>query len=210
MDGSEDEEESRGRSKSLKREERSRSRSGSPKSRAKKAASGGTAKAAAQALRECPRKSGAGSMEHMEQRWKDYKGDLKKENWENVYWANMVKASESRKAVEAYQKTLLLSDPSMKELEVSVDVPPETNSEGKTTRRIDITDDRDKPTKAIEHKTGYQSLSVDIKSEVDRDAWLVANKDMDITWHFEDRGGKEPSKPLLEYLKKNGIKITMD
>lgn len=179
----------------------------SAKSRAKKAASGGIAKASAKALSECPRKSGAGSIAHRDQRWKEYAkrpNGWTKERWEKTYWANMVKASESRKAVEKYQKTL---DPSWKELEVSVTVPKDTNIEGKETRRLDIADNRDNPTKAIEHKTGYICLSVAIQSEADRDAYLVT-QGMDITWHFEDRGGKEPSKQLLEYLKKRGIKIT--
>jgi hypothetical protein len=169
-----------------------------PKSKAKKAALGGVAKTAALKLRKCPPKSGPGSDTHRLQRWKEYKGTWNKKAWTNVYFANMVKASVARKAVEAYQKTLGWGT-----LEVSVPVPASTNTEGKTTRRLDIADKRTKPTKAIEHKTGYICLSESIQSEVDRDAWLVS-KGMDITWHFEGTA----SQPLIDELTSKGIKIT--
>ncbi|GGA44524.1 hypothetical protein GCM10007416_17100 [Kroppenstedtia guangzhouensis] len=76
------------------------------------------------------------------------------------------------------------------------------------TRVLDIADLKNQ--RAIEHKTrtgetprsGYFSLTEEIKWEVERDAMLV-KEDWDITWVFEDA---RASQPLLEAIREAGIK----
>jgi hypothetical protein len=142
----------------------------------------------------------AGSDEHKEQRWKEYqarRGKWSRERWENVYYANMDKASDSRERVEAHQKTL-----GWGELEKTVEVDTGVY------RRLDIADIKGK--RAVEHKTGYICADEFILSEVDRDSLLV-DDDWDITWHFEIDRSRHlcgPSAPLVSELKRARIKIT--
>ncbi len=157
----------------------------SSKHKAAKAAKSGGKKAKSKAKILCP-----GSDEHKAQRWEDYEGDWDYERWENVYDANMGKASKSHEAVKAYRDEI-----GWGETEVTVNVKKGVK------RRLDIADEDSK--KAIEHKTGYTCLSDAIQSELDRDAQLV-EQGWDITWHFEGTA----SGPLQDALAEAEIEIT--
>lgn len=67
-------------------------------------------------------------------------------------------------------------------------------------RRLDIADVDD--FKAIEHKTGYQSRTEDVRWELERDAQLV-KQGWDIEWVFKDTA----SQPLINDLQNAGITI---
>ena len=64
---------------------------------------------------------------------------------------------------------------------------------------------------AHESKVGYQSLTKEIRIQIQKDVELMKKGDIsDATWHFFEspitgKGG--PSKPLMNELKKNGIRI---
>ena len=64
---------------------------------------------------------------------------------------------------------------------------------------------------AHESKVGYQSLTKGIKAQIQKDAELIKKENVDgATWHFFEspvtgKGG--PSKPLMDELKKNDIKV---
>ncbi|MBQ7513587.1 MAG: RHS repeat-associated core domain-containing protein [Prevotella sp.] len=64
---------------------------------------------------------------------------------------------------------------------------------------------------AHESKVGYQSLTKGIKAQIQKDAELIKNENVKgATWHFFEspvtgKGG--PSKPLMDELKKNDIKV---
>ncbi|EGK12421.1 hypothetical protein HMPREF9374_1488 [Desmospora sp. 8437] len=141
----------------------------------------------------------AGSKEHKEQRWKEYKergGEWSYENWSKNYESNMGRAKKSSSYVDKYRDKI-----GWGEREVRVKVDGET-------RVLDIADKTRR--RAIEHKTttkkegrGYFSLKPDIKWEVRRDAKLV-EKGWDITWVFEK---SDASKPLIEALRRAGIKV---
>jgi hypothetical protein len=145
---------------------------------------------------------GAGSDEHRAQRWKEYQesgGEWSKERWDKVYDVNMVKASKAHEAVNAYHKKV-----GWGKREVTVKVEPGIY------RRLDIADEDGK--KAIEHKTGYISLSEEIQWEIDRDADLV-KQGWDITWHFQKDKSKPysgPTFPLEVELGLKGIKVTTE
>ena len=68
------------------------------------------------------------------------------------------------------------------------------------TRRHDIADIQKQ--KAIEHKTGYQSLNRDVSWELDRDKQLVKDG-WKIEWVFDGTA----SKPLVNALKEAGISV---
>ncbi|RKZ39753.1 MAG: hypothetical protein DRR16_32240, partial [Candidatus Parabeggiatoa sp. nov. 3] len=143
---------------------------------------------------DVPPKSGPGSAEHREERWNEYLakgGAWPKERWDNVYNANMTKATNAHKAVDEYQK-----DIGWGTREVHL-----TDIDGKgTTRRLDIADKE--LLQGVEHKTGYQSATESNLSEVERDQILV-EQGWDITWVFE----QPPSKPLQNALNEAGIPI---
>lgn len=64
---------------------------------------------------------------------------------------------------------------------------------------------------AHESKVGYQNLTKRTKRQIQKDAELLETKQIDgATWHFFEspvtgKGG--PSKPLIDELNKNDIKI---
>ena len=64
---------------------------------------------------------------------------------------------------------------------------------------------------AHESKVGYQSLTNRIKTQIQKDAELIKTKEIDdATWHFYESpvtGKCGPSKPLVDELKKNDIKV---
>lgn len=144
-----------------------------------------------------------GTPEHKENRWEVYKangGKMKYEHWSNRYDANMGKPSRSHKLVEEYQKSLGWGT-----TQYSVDTP-------KGLRILDIADG--KALKGIEHKTttktdgtkGYFSRDPRIREEIEKDKYLVQVENWDITWVFENA---DVSKPLIEDLKRAGIKVVI-
>ncbi|EGK07664.1 hypothetical protein HMPREF9374_3664 [Desmospora sp. 8437] len=141
----------------------------------------------------------AGTPEHKAQRWKEYKeggGTWSYEHWSKNYENNMQRAKKAQKTMDDYHKRIGWGE---REVEVTI--------KGHT-RVLDIADVDAR--RAIEHKTrtgktsrsGYFSLTKEIKWEVERDAMLVKDN-WDITWIFEDA---RASEPLLEALKEAGIK----
>ncbi len=64
---------------------------------------------------------------------------------------------------------------------------------------------------AHESKVGYQSLTKGIKSQIQKDAELMeSNAANGATWHFFESlvtGKNGPSKPLMDELRKNNIKV---
>ncbi|SDX45542.1 Membrane proteinase PrsW, cleaves anti-sigma factor RsiW, M82 family [Marininema mesophilum] len=141
----------------------------------------------------------AGTPEHKAKRWEEYQergGNSSYESWSNKYEANMRTPVEAHKIMNEYWKRI-----GWGKREVTVDA-------GGVSRRLDIADLDLK--KGIEHKTttlengrGYFSLRDNIRSEIERDAYLVKRKKWDITWVFENA---DASEPLLQELKKNGLK----
>jgi hypothetical protein len=130
-----------------------------------------------------------GSPEHKAARWREYLERKKLENkpalpydqWSKIYELNMVRWEKANEAALAYQKQLALPD-----REFTIPTPYGD-------RRIDMGNEA--ATKGIEYKTGYQYLSEDNLSEIQRDRWLV-QQEWDITWVFQGRA----SAPLLEEL----------
>lgn len=148
-----------------------------------------------------PKRLTPGTPEHKEARWKEYKengGEWGYDRWSSVYESNMKRAKTANQAMDDYWQRI----GGWGKREVTVDA-------GGKDRRLDIADVGRK--KGIEHKTttkedgvGYFYLSDEIKSELERDAFLVQNKGWEITWVFENATA---SKPLLEELKKHGIQV---
>lgn len=142
-----------------------------------------------------------GTPEHKEARWKEYQengGEWDYDRWSKTYESNMKRAKTANQAMDDYWKRI----GGWGKREVTVDAAGHK-------RRLDIADVGRK--KGIEHKTttkedgvGYFYLSEEIKWELERDAFLVKDKGWEITWVFENATA---SKPLLEELKKNGIKV---
>lgn len=158
----------------------------SAKKAAKRKAKKAKARAASKVTGLC-----AGSAAHKAQRWKEYKGTWDYARWEKMYELNMVRAKTANKAVDTYHKKL-----GWGKREVTVQIKGES-------RRLDIADKKSTPKRGVEHKTGYITLSEDIRWEVERDAELV-KQGWDIEWHFEGTA----SKPLLRALKKAGISVS--
>jgi len=77
-----------------------------------------------------------------------------------------------------------------------------TPSGGTTNRRFDIAEERN-PTfkRAIEHKTGYQTLTPQNLAEIERDKQLIA-EGWNLVWAFVNGRG---SKPLQDELARAGI-----
>ncbi|OYD07741.1 hypothetical protein [Paludifilum halophilum] len=140
-----------------------------------------------------------GTPEHKAQRWEEYKesgGTWDYEHWSKNYDNNIHRAKKSEKAMNDYWERI-----GWGEREVDITINGHT-------RVLDIADVGVQ--KGIEHKTrtgtsprsGYFSLTEEIRWEIKRDAMLVKD-DWDITWVFEDA---KASKPLLEALEEAGIK----
>lgn len=141
-----------------------------------------------------------GSDPHMKIRREMYEligGDLPPTQWENVYRANMKKATRANEIVKAEAKRLGWGEVA-DTTEVSV-------GEGKNKRRLDIADEANRrgvEVKAYEEGKVYNTD--EIESEVKRDAKLVKPGGWDIKWLFIDC---TPSGPLQLALHKAGITI---
>lgn len=138
-----------------------------------------------------------GTPEHKQARWEEYQSNPNSSKWDyqrwsNNYDANMVKAKQANRARDAHHQSI-----GWGETEVTVKV--EINGK-EYNRRLDIADVEN--TKAIEYKTGYQSRTEDVLWELERDKELV-KRGWNIEWVFEGKA----SKPLIEDLKKAGIKV---
>jgi hypothetical protein len=161
-------------------------------------------------LREQLRGHEPGDPEHRRIRRQMYEligGKLDLESWGNVYDANIEKARRANKIVAAEAGRLKLT-----EVETTL-----TTKDGDA-RRLDMTDSAKREgyeVKAYEGKgdeLGYITNSPDIRSEIQRDASLVAKGSSDpknpgpwkITWRLIDT---EPSMPLLRDLLAAGIRV---
>jgi hypothetical protein len=142
-----------------------------------------------------------GSTKHRETRWEMYKlteGGLPREQWDNVYDANLERAIKANEIVSAERSKI-----GWGKVEQTIEL-----GKGEV-RRLDVADVARK--KGMEIKayegpdgsTGYISASVEIVSELNRDALLV-KRGWEITWRLIDT---EPSKPLLDLLVKAKIKV---
>ncbi len=146
------------------------------------------------AVREPPAPGEPGSPEHRAERWRDYvKRTNKADRWERSRWdrqydVNMEQARRGNAAADAYWR----DEVGWGRREVYPKEDP--------TRRLDIADPTSVPPRAIEYKTGYTTASVDIMSEVTRDASLV-RQGWDITWVFQG----DASEPLLAALRRRQI-----
>lgn len=151
------------------------------------------------AVREPPSPGSPGSDEHRTARWNEYVERTTEgtrwspERWENQYRINMEQARRGNAAADAYWR----DEVGWGRREV---YPREDPS-----RRLDIADPTSIPPRAIEYKTGYTTASVDIMSEVTRDANLV-RQGWDITWVFEGKA----SAPLLDALTSRNIKFSFN
>lgn len=139
-----------------------------------------------------------GTPEHKQARWKEYQENPNNKNkwdyerWSKVYDANITKAKHANSRRDAYHKEI-----GWGETEQTVQVRVDGTIH---TRRHDIADIPNK--KAVEHKTGYQSLNRDVSWELDRDKQLVKDG-WKIEWVFEGNA----SKPLVNALKEAGISV---
>jgi hypothetical protein len=147
---------------------------------------------------ENPQPGDPGSPEHKAARWAEYQArpnaGWSYERWSKVYDLNMKRAMKASAAEKAFHEML----GGWGKPQVTVDV------EG-VPRRLDL----EGPDlfagpgirHGVEYKTGYITLSQDIKWEVLRDSLLV-QQGRRITWIFEGTA----SKPLLQALDDAGIK----
>ena len=143
------------------------------------------------------RKYEPGTPEHKQARWKEYQENPNNskwdyERWSKVYDANITKAKHANHRRDAYHKEI-----GWGETEQTVQVRVNGTV---YTRRHDIADIQKQ--KAIEHKTGYQSLNRDVSWELDRDKQLVKDG-WKIEWVFDGTA----SKPLVNALKEAGISV---
>lgn len=139
----------------------------------------------------------AGSDTHKAARWQEYQdrgGEWDYDRWSKVYEANMTRATEANKAVDAYHETLGWG-------EREVTVPTEVDGV-EYPRRLDIADTTLQ--KGIEYKTGEQYATEDNLWEVARDKSLVEDG-WDIQWVFRDTA----SQPLKDALDNAGIQYTI-
>ncbi|MDX1616957.1 MAG: hypothetical protein R3300_21800 [Candidatus Promineifilaceae bacterium] len=130
-----------------------------------------------------------GSMRHMFERWQQYLdrgGTWEFSRWRNVYEANQTRARVANRAVDEFHETL-----GWGRREITIRM-------GDDVRRLDIADPA--RMEGIEYKTGYQYLSSSNRSQLERDAQLVA-QGWNITWIFEGKA----SQPLLNELEGSGI-----
>ena len=139
-----------------------------------------------------------GTPEHKQARWKEYQENPNNKNkwdyerWSKVYDANITKAKHANSRRDAYHKEI-----GWGKTEQTVQVRVNGTL---YTRRHDIADIPNK--KAVEHKTGKQYLTEDIRWELARDRQLVKDG-WKIEWAFEGTA----SKPLLNALKEAGISV---
>ena len=196
------------RDEARRRRRRSRSRDNDRKAKDAKARARDAsvrAKKKARRIKYGPCPYAKGTQERREFRYREYRaqdGEKSYEKWEKIYIANSGRSKRSTEAVEKLQK----EEYPDYHTEVSVKTP-RTGLQ----RRLDLADDPDNPTKAIEHKMGeYTSRSPEINSEIDRDAELV-EEGMEITWYFEHPTlPTRVSKPLLRDLHNNNIIVMID
>ena len=139
-----------------------------------------------------------GTPEHKQARWKEYQENPNNKNkwdyerWSKVYDANITKAKHANHRRDAYHKEI-----GWGKTEQTVQVRVNGTL---YTRRHDIADIPNQ--KAVEHKTGKQYLTEDIRWELARDKQLV-KQNWKIEWVFEGTA----SKPLVNALKEAGISV---
>jgi hypothetical protein len=103
----------------------------------------------------------------------------------------MIRAAVANRHVIAYQRLLGWGK---RNQDVSTDLG---------TRRLDIVDVTGR--RGVEVKSGNVDMSPEIRSEIERDAWLV-KQGWDIEWHFTP--GSQVSQSVLDALKEAGIRVT--
>jgi len=133
-----------------------------------------------------------GSAEHKALRWKEYQergGKWEYERWSNNYQQNIIRAKAANKIVDAYHRTL-----GWGRREITVEL-------NGVRRRLDIADIATR--RGVEVKSGYATLTNEVRSELARDANL-RSAGWDIRWYFEGNA----SKPLLDELKRLKIPFT--
>lgn len=110
---------------------------------------------------------------HQEERWKRYRargGTWSRAHWDVVYRLNQDRALKANAVANDYQRQL-----GWGKREYSFYVGDILF------RRLDIGDPERQ--RGVEVKSGYQTLTVDNRSEIERDALLRKNR-WDIRWHF--------------------------
>jgi hypothetical protein len=137
-----------------------------------------------------------GSAEHKAAAWELYSqrpnDGWNYDRWSSVYESNQSRATAARAAELAYHHQVGWGSH-------QVEVKPVVD--GVVSPRILDIADRE-TLRGIEYKTGYQTLSPDVRWEMARDAALVA-EGWSIEWVFRDSA----SQPLLDALNAAGIEV---
>lgn len=116
------------------------------------------------------------------------------DRWSKIYDINQSRVLKHDTVVKDLQTEYAWKN--YTQTEYSVTVPFEHN------RRLDLADTSGTVPKGVEVKTGYASLNLKARQQIEADAFLVQHESWLITWYFDGQA----TKPLLEALKKANIK----
>lgn len=132
-------------------------------------------------------------------RWEEYQRRDGTAGWEFDRWSNNYDLNQSRwriadVKVDEYWESI----GNIGRKEVAVDNLPDDFDAG---RRLDIGDDLSSPPWGIEVKSGYATLNVKIRQQLNVDRYLQNEARWNISWYFDGTA----SKPLLDALDEAGI-----
>jgi hypothetical protein len=147
------------------------------------------------------------SPQHRAAAWQEYQNSfrpggsregrtpLSQQHWDNLYNGNMTRPTVANQPVIDYHARL-----GWGRRQVTVETPPELGPP----RKLDIADVAGR--RGVEVKTGYQRMSPEISSEIERDAWLIRERGWDIEYHFAP--GSRASQGFLDAASRAGIRVT--